>query len=173
MDIEEGIATFNINLVGKPDRQTYLGTFKVYCILTPMQFIDSDKTYREMIGDVHPENAHEHTTAISFALAQLKYRVIECPPFWQHPKMPGGHLRGADNIIMEIFNMAINAEQTYRKSQEKEQKEIEDKLAKAMNSGKIEKEEEEIEKVPLTQDGQPEEIDLDGKTDNRPEPKEE
>lgn len=135
---EEGTAVFYINEVGNVTRQTYMGTFKVHCVLSPIDFIESDKMYREMLGATNPENAHEHARSVAFALSQLKYRIIEEAPFWENRRLGGSHIKD-DNIIITILNNAIEAEERFREAKVKEAEEIQKRLQKMIENEEIEK----------------------------------
>jgi hypothetical protein len=138
INIEEGTAVFHINETGNVTRQTYMGTFKVHCILSPLDFVEADKMYREMLGATNPADAHEHARSIAFALSQLKYRIIEEAPFWENRRLGGSHIKD-DNIIITILNNAIEAEEKFREAKVKEAEEIQQRLQKAIEDKDIEK----------------------------------
>ena len=107
IDLENGTAVFSINIVGNVERQTYLGTFKVKCVLSPYDFIKADRLYRELLGGTTPEVVHAHARSCAFAFSQLKFRIIECPPFWENPELGGSHLKD-DNVIIILIYMNIS-----------------------------------------------------------------
>ena len=139
IDTESCTAVFSIHMNGETTQETYLGTFKVKCILDPMDFIDSDKLYRQLLGDTHPENAHEHTLNIAFALSQLKYRILECPPFWENKRLGGSHIKDKD-VIIGILNKATEAEQIYRQKMAEEAEKRQRMLTERIKAKVIEKE---------------------------------
>jgi len=139
INTEDCTAIFPINEIGDTTRSTYIGAFKVKCILDPMDFMESDKLYRQLLGDVHPENAHEHSSSVAFALSQLKYRVIEVPPFWENARLGGGHVKDP-GIIISVLNLAMEAEQIYREMMAKEAEERQKALTERIKSKMIEPE---------------------------------
>lgn len=145
INIEDCTGVFHIQQNGDTTKQTYLGTFKVKCILNPIDFMEADKLYRQLLGEVHPEAAHAHTASIAFALSQLKYRIIEMPPFWENKKLGGGHLKD-NNIIIEVLNLAMEAEQKYRDMMVKEAEERQEALTERIKGKMIEKEPEQTTK---------------------------
>ncbi len=139
IDTEGCTAVFHINEPGDTTRQTYIGIFKVKCILDPIDFMEADKLYRQLLGDIRPEAAHEHTANVAFALSQLKYRIIDPSPFWENKRLGGGHLKD-NNIIISVLNMAMEAEQKYRDVMKKEAEERQRVLTERIKSKMIEKE---------------------------------
>jgi len=133
---ENGIATFSVNELGEVENQTYMGKFKVRCVLTPLEFIEADHKYRELLGRDHPDLAHERTRTLAFALSQLMARVIEKPPWWQNPGLDGAHIKD-DNIILYVLDMAIEAEEKYRDNIRVEIEKKQEFLTKAIEKGRI------------------------------------
>jgi uncharacterized coiled-coil protein SlyX len=141
MEITDSLAKFTVNTIGDSTKETYMGTFKVKCLLTPVDHISSDRLYRELLGN-NPILASEKAQNLAFALSQLKFRVVEYPPFWtdpESPNLPGGHIVD-QNVIVEVLNQAIDAEDKYLEKNNERLKEMQDRIAKAMKSKAIEKE---------------------------------
>lgn len=145
LNIENATATYNLNIVGDIHRQTYLGTFKFKCILSPLEHIDADKLYRRLLGE-HALTASDRARNHAFALAQLKYRILEYPPFWEHKILNGGSVEDP-NVIIDVFNHAIDAEEKYMKAKEEEAKKIQENLTKAIKNKNIQKDPE-AEEIP-------------------------
>ena len=100
---------------------TYMGTFRFKCYLTPMQSLAANKEYRELLG-AHGANASEHDGQLSFALTQLKHRVISSPPFWEQPKQ-NGEMAGSIpdiGVILAVLDAAIRAEMAFKEKMVKE-----------------------------------------------------
>lgn len=138
MQIEGSEAKFEINVLGKFTKQTYIGTFKVKCILSPLEEIEADKIYRELLGN----NYHLSDETIkqkAFALAQLQVRVLQQPFFWENDRLGGGHIPDS-NVILEILDKAVEAQEMYIESKEQEMKERQAALTKAIKNRVIEKE---------------------------------
>jgi len=155
MEIKDDFATFSVNIIGRHSRSSYMGTFTVKCLLSPMEEIAADKRYRDLLGT----NSHLATQNVrekAFALAQLEQRVSEMPPFWENDHMPGGHIKD-DNVILEILDLAVEAQETYIAEKEAELKERQERLTKAIKKKKIEKEPE-IEVADKTEE--PDEVEI-------------
>ena len=140
INTEDCTGIFHLNENGTTTIQTYMGTFKVKCILNPMDFMAADKLYRELLGDIHPETAHGHTKSVAFSLSQLKYRIIEAPAFWDNRELGGSHLKD-DSIIVSVLNMAMDIERKYRATMVKEAERRQEELTDRIRSKAIEKEE--------------------------------
>lgn len=130
MRIEDGCGFFDINIIGNKTNQTYMGNFKVKCLLSPIEQIKADKLYRDLLGD----NAHlasNHVAQLVYALSQLHIRVLEAPPFWNNKDMGGGHLDD-ENVILEVLDSAIEAQTVFIKEKkdemEKRQKQLADMI---------------------------------------------
>ena len=155
MEFIEQTATFSINVVGRLTKDSYMGTFKVKCLISPLEEIAADKRYRDLLGD-NSHLAQEHIRQQAFALAQLEQRIIEMPPFWENDTLGGGHIKDT-NVVLHVLDQAIEAQEKYVGIKEKELKERQKRLTKAIKSKKIEKEPE-IEELP--QASEPDEVDI-------------
>jgi hypothetical protein len=104
---------------------TYIGTFQFRCFLDPMRQLQAGKEYRSLLGDLAAQ-ATEDEGRLAFALIQLKYRVLSCPPFWsstvQESSIQGNI--GDLNVISLVFNAAFLAETLYKEKIAKEREAI-------------------------------------------------
>lgn len=157
MEITDTHAIFDVHINGEPSKMTYMGSFKVKTIMSPMDEINADKLYRQLLGE-NMLMASDNVKNNAFVLSQLKYRILsyEKAPFWanpENPDVPGAHITDG-NVIFEVFNKAVEAQELYIKQKQEEAQALEDALKAAIKSKKIEKEPElETDNVP--------EIDLD------------
>ena len=137
IDFEEGTATFWIKETGSIKGETYVGMFKVKCILNPIEFIEADGLYRQLLGSDSPTLASNHAGNLAYALAQLRYRVIKAPPFWDDgtQKVPGGQVD--DNILLYVFSQCSEAETTYREKIQDQVKQATKSVRDAIDSGKV------------------------------------
>lgn len=138
MQIEGSEAKFEINIIGRFTKETYIGKFKVKCLLSPLEEIEADKIYRELLGN----NYHLSDEIIkqkAFALAQLKLRVIDCPPFWVNDYIGGGHVSDS-NVILEVLDKAIEAQEKYIDGKEQEMKNRQEALTRAIKKQQIKRE---------------------------------
>lgn len=156
VNTDNGTAAFLINMNGDVHNHSYLGRFVVKCVLSPIDTIEADKAYREMLGD-NIIMASEQAKDYAFALAQLKYRVMEYPPFWQTDRVLGN--LDDTNVTIAVLNLAIDSEIAYKKAKEQERKDIEKSLTSKIKNNQIEKELE-VESIQDKMDKQEEEIDL-------------
>lgn len=135
--IEGSEAKFDVNILGNITKQSYIGTFKVKCLLSPLEDIEADKLYRDLLGN----NFHLADKAVkdkALALAQLKVRVLEAPPFWENEYIGGGHISDS-NVILDVIDLAIQAQEEYVKQKEEEMKQRQELLTKAIKNKQIEK----------------------------------
>lgn len=156
MEFLEQTAKFSVNIIGRHSKDSYMGTFRVKCLLSPLEEIAADKRYRELLGD-NSHLATEHVRRQAFALAQLEQRVMEMPPFWESDFIPGGHIKD-DNVILDILDMAVEAQQKYIESKEKELEERRKSLTRKIKKKKIEKQPE-LDEIP-DREGEPEEVEI-------------
>lgn len=157
MEFIEQTATFSVNIVGKHSKDSYMGTFKVKCLLSPLEEIAADKRYRDLLGS-NSHLAQEHIRQQAFALAQLEQRVINMPPFWENDSLPGGHIKDT-NVLLAILDLAVEAQEKYITTKEDELKERQQRLTKAIKKKKIEKEPE-IEEIDSKLPDDPDEVEI-------------
>lgn len=127
----QGVATWEMNTTA-PINGTYQGVFKLRTGITPMQEIEADRDYRELLGK-NTELISSHIENLAYALTQLKQRVISGPPFWFDgiSKFPGSQVRDKE-IIEKVFEASVVAETKYRKMLQEKHKLSVEKLAKAI-----------------------------------------
>lgn len=143
----EGVAIWELDAFGAIGG-TYKGKFKFRTALSPIQEIDADRDYRELLGK-NSEFASGHTENLAYILAQLKYRVLEAPPFWNDgmSRFPGGQVKDIE-ILELIMRAAVESEGKFRKSLKEKHKQSLERLQKVMED-RIEQERltEELEKA--------------------------
>lgn len=144
---DDGTATFSINLIGNMSNETYMGNFKVKCLLSPLEEISADRMYRELLG-VNSHLASEFVRKQAYALSQLEQRVMESPPFWHNEFLGGGHITD-NNVIMEVLEKAVESQEKFKERKVKELKERQKALTKRIKSKKIQRDIEEEEKPVL------------------------
>lgn len=118
MIFEDFYAWFDISLLGSKTKQSYIGTFKVHCLMSPMAYIKADKLYRQLLGE-NSLFASEKARNLAFAYSQLQQRIVEAPPFWVNRELGGSHIMD-DNIILEVLNQAILAEEKFLEQKNEE-----------------------------------------------------
>jgi hypothetical protein len=123
----------------------YTGLFKFRCALTPLQQIAANREYRELLGE-NITFAEEHVTFVTYALTQLKQRIVEAPPFWSATKSGfPGDIEDSD-ILQIVLEAAVQSELKYREVLTERRAEALEKAKKAaelaLDKKKKDKEEE-------------------------------
>ena len=137
IDYNMGTAEFFVNLEAAADKSTYKGNFKVKCVLSPLDYIQSDGTYRELLGKTNPQFANEYVAQLAYALSQLKYRIISNPS-WFDNSVNG--IKGSnvdDRILLHVLDKAIQAEEQYRKGIEEKYNKAKDDVKEAIDDGTL------------------------------------
>ena len=137
IDYNMGTAEFFVNLEAAADKSTYKGNFKVKCVLSPLDYIQSDGTYRELLGKTNPQFANEYVAQFAYALSQLKYIIISNPS-WFDNSVNG--IKGSnvdDRILLHGLDKAIQAEEQYRKGIEEKYKKAKDDVKEAIDDGTL------------------------------------
>ena len=81
---------------------------------------------------------------MAFSLAQLKYRIIEAPPFWNtDSEFPGSKVKDLE-AIEEVLMAAIEAERLFRKQVSERHLQAIDAIKKRLEEAKVEQETEEF-----------------------------
>lgn len=126
-------AAFKISHTGKING-TYIGEFKVRCNLTPMQQIQADRDYRELLGTTNPTLARAAITDMAFALAQLKQRIISAPPFWYDGASiyPGSQIKDVE-VLNIVLDAALEAQIKYMKIIDEEEEKAKEELRQMLN----------------------------------------
>lgn len=117
--IEGNTATWNIAEPGII-QGLYTGTFRFKCFPTPSERLASGRVYRELLGS-HASLAQKYEDDLAFALAQLKYRVLEGPPFWNSSLNTSGIAGDIPDVdvLFIIFEAAMSSENKYLAQLEK------------------------------------------------------
>jgi len=124
----------------------YTGQFKFRCYLTPTQKLAAGRLYRTLLGD-HPTTALTHEDNMSFTLAQLKYRVISGPPFWESAIGLDGIVGDIpdEKILDIIFEAAVASELKYLATLQQKKTELIEKAKKSAEKLLKDEDEEEPE----------------------------
>jgi hypothetical protein len=123
--IKGNIASFNLPPTEGEILGTYSGHFEVKCYLTPTEQLDAGREYRNLLG-ANAALASETESNLSFALVQLKYRVLKSPPFWSSTLQHSAYAGNIPdlNIIILVLDSAIRAENLFKEKIVKEREEI-------------------------------------------------
>jgi len=129
-------ATFYIDMVAAGNRSTYKGAFEVKCLISPLELIRSDALYRKLLGDTNPNYASDYVGSLSYALSQLKYRVVSSPAWYSNgTDIDGSHID--DAILLKIFDDAIECEAEYRLGIDKKYLEAKKSVVEAVDDGTL------------------------------------
>jgi len=109
----QGNASWEINMTA-PIGGTYQGVFQFRTVLSPIQQIEADRDFRELLG-ANASFATTHVENLAYVLAQLRQRIIKAPPFWDDglSKFKGSHIRD-EEIIQAVYEAAVIAETKFR-----------------------------------------------------------
>jgi hypothetical protein len=144
VNLEDGTATYNLRHHGQISG-TYMGVFRFLCSLNPIQYIEADKDYRELLGK-NAEFASTHADTVAYALAQLRQRVIDAPSFWNEKGSRYGGSNLKDHEILEIIlEAAVKSEVKYRQELHKKHEEAISKIKAALDKRKLSEEKEDLE----------------------------
>lgn len=135
MRIEEGYGYFDINLVGEHTNQTYMGSFKCKCLLSPIEQIKADKMYRDLLGN-NSHLASNHVSQLCYALSQLSHRLIETPPFWEGSGIAGSHIED-ESVILQVLESSLEAAALFVEEKQKEMVEKQEMIANMIRKKKI------------------------------------
>lgn len=118
--IEGTTATFDSAVQDELTMETYMGSYKVKCFLSPLEIIRADRIYRELIGPINSAMAGDTAQNYAFAIAQLSVRLIVFPDFFKNPNAPellGSHM--PEKVLIAVLDSSIDAETQYRLQQKK------------------------------------------------------
>jgi len=109
----QGIATWEINMTA-PIGGTYQGLFQFRTVLSPIQQIEADRDYRELLG-TNASLVATHVDNLAYSLSQLRQRIIKAPPFWDDgaSRFKGSHIRDED-VIQAVYEASVIAETKFR-----------------------------------------------------------
>jgi hypothetical protein len=87
--------------------------------------LEAGREYRSLLGNL-PEYASEKEKNISFALVELKYRIIKSPPFWTATLQDSGYAGNIPdlNIIVMVLEKAMIAESMFQERLQKEKESL-------------------------------------------------
>ena len=135
MRIEDGYGYFDINLVGEHTNNTYMGSFKCKCLLSPMEQIKADKMYRDLLGN-NSHLASVHVSQLCYALSQLSHRLVETPPFWDGQGIGGAHIKD-ESVILGVLESALEAAALFVEEKQEEMKKKQQMIANLIRNKKI------------------------------------
>jgi hypothetical protein len=126
---EDDIATFYFKGEGIKYGDSFNGKFKVATSLSPLEYIKADRLRRQLLGE-HALTADSESSQYAFMLSQLHYRVIEGPVWWKSDtEVQGGHIKET-NILVELTELAMQAEEMFQIKQKEKFEKLHGKLIK-------------------------------------------
>lgn len=151
----EGNGSWSINMTG-PIGGTYQGLFKFRSVLSPIQLIEADRDYRDLLGK-NSEFAATHVENLAYTITQLAQRVIKAPPFWSDgsSRYPGSQIRDIE-VIQAVYEASIVAETKFRAQLKEKHKESIDRLKKTIEAQEqSEKDDAELAQMDLDAEAKP------------------
>jgi hypothetical protein len=137
IDYYTGTATFFVDTESGSTGTIYKGIFKVKCILSPLEYINADALYRELIGKTNPQFASEYVGQLCYALSQLKFRIMDCPD-WFKNRETGIHGSNADDsVLLHVLDKAIDAEAQYREGMKERYEKARHSVKKAIDDKEL------------------------------------
>jgi hypothetical protein len=111
--IDGSTSTYDLKIEGEI-KGTYSGTFKFRCYLSPTQQIAANREFREILGP-NPSFASNHVSLLAYALTELKYRIIQAPPFWVSESNSGyGGDIADENVVSTVLDAAMDSQLKYK-----------------------------------------------------------
>lgn len=139
-------ATYLLDTIA-PVQGLYKGTFKFKLSMTPIMEINSDREYRSLLGN--PTNTDMIPIKVlnmAFIISQLKYRILESPPFWQMTD-DGKNIEDY-SILEELLEASIEAQKQHstmlNEKHAKSLKRLEKKIDEKQKEKQINKELDEL-----------------------------
>lgn len=134
--IEGSTAGILVTVLSERDNVEKKGWFKFQCLLDAMDLINQDAVYRDLIG-ARPHEGDKFAVKLAWSLAQLKYRVIEAPDWWKEGNKEIWGTKCDFNIIKEILDVAIEAEELFLSDLANRAKKAKDAIGEDIDNGKI------------------------------------
>lgn len=138
--LDGSLAEFHFDGIGKESGESFSGDFVVRCYLNPLEILKADRLYRDLMGPTNPHLASSEAQNFSFALSQLKYRMVKSPAGWKNTEIDGGHLDA--NIVVGVLNKAIEAQMLYKDKSVERLKSLQSKLTEQIKDETLKPEEE-------------------------------
>lgn len=127
MNLPKNTYTFTFREKGEKTKKTYEGTFVVKCLLTALEVGQVAINQDVLNGGV--KNIPSGVAILNRALAELDVRIEKAPSFWKDAN------NGRDlmdlNIILEVYNKALDAETDYEKRINEEAEQAEKAIEEA------------------------------------------
>jgi len=145
IDYQTGTATFFIDMEASADRSVYKGIFKVKCVLSPLEYINADSMYRELLGKTNPQYASDYVGQLCYALSQLKYRVMDSPDWFKNRENGINGSSIDDTILLYILDKAVDSEAQYRDGIKERYENAKKSVRKAIDDGELKSDKKEKE----------------------------
>jgi len=110
--------SFEISTVGNVSGETLKGKFTCKIRLSHIDRLRKDQLRREFLGTINPDGASSEALYVATAISELKVRLTKTPAWWTEAK-DGLDLED-ENVIIEVFTKAVEAEKNAREAVLKE-----------------------------------------------------
>lgn len=116
---------FTVSVVGETSGETFRGEFRAVKFLTHRQQLLLDQKRREILG-VNPESASTRAANQAEIFAQLFVRLSDAPKWWL--ESGNGMDLVDDNVMVEVFNGAMQVEKAAIEEMKKRAEEAQSRL---------------------------------------------
>lgn len=119
--------TFAIDILGEDTGLKYQGEFTVRCVLNMAgkHQLELEKT-RLMADYANPSRG---LAGIAISLATIRARIVKAPDWWEETDF-GAEIID-ENVILELYDRCVSAENDWRNSVKKKSEEAKEELEKA------------------------------------------
>lgn len=145
IDYYMATATFRVNIESSSSKAIHKGVFKVKCVLSPLEYINSDAFYRQLLGKHNPQFASDYVNQLCYALSQLKYRIIDAPEWFDNKETGVIGSSVDDNILLHVLDKAVEIESEYREGVVEQYKAAKEEVVEAIDEGNLTNGDEELD----------------------------
>ena len=144
IDLLMGTATFMVNMEASSNKATHKGMFKVKCVLSPLEYVNANALYRQLLGKDNPQFASDYVSRLCYAMSELKYRIIDAPDWFKNETTGINGSNVDDNILLYILEKAVECEGQYREMIDKKYKEARKEVRQSIDDGILSDKKEEV-----------------------------
>lgn len=146
--------------------ENLIGNFEVKKYLTPLDVIEADKMFRELLGGVNPILASDEAKESAFMISQLNVRLVKYPSWFKSEgNYHGSHL--SPKVLQDILNQSVEVTIVYQKEQLEKYELLKGELQKKIETGRVtRKDETNASNTPLSDSSDAFEDDLEDESED-------
>lgn len=129
----ENSKVIELSTTGSITGKSYVGSFRAKGVMTRRDQFLADAARRRIIGP-NPGDALPALQGEAYMLGQLSVRIIDAPDWWR--ASANGELLEDGNVIAELYELSLTAENDLRKDISEAAKAALDKLTKEPEKAK-------------------------------------